>query len=200
MAVAAITFSKIVSVAFAPQIGPAYFFTVLFYASHITNYVLLGIPIFFASVVPLLSLAVFTRLSGSRIFVREREKRYPLFYAAIVSFALGFIALKYADAPFILTALMLAYTLNSILAAILNKYSSKVSIHAWNISGPAVAVLYQFGIFYFFLVIALSLFVGLSRILMKEHTIEEVEIAVIASIALTYLVIFIMPVALPGLI
>lgn len=191
---------KIVSIVFAPQITPAYFFIALLYATGSTSYLLLDVPIAFASIVPLLLLAAFARLSDQGVFVRDRSKRYPLFYAVAVSYAIGFVILRYINAPFIITALMLAYMLNLVLAIFINRYVNKVSIHVWGISGPAVAILYSFGPFAFFLLIALAAFVGLSRIGTGDHTIEEVEIAILASILLTYLVIFAVPLAFPGII
>ncbi len=191
-------FSKIAAIASAPQITPIYFFIALFYAMGGTGYLFLGVSIAFAAIIPLLSIVVYTKLSKLDAFIKERNRRYPLFYTAMVSFVAGFIILRYVNAPFIITALMLAYALNSMLATMLNRYVDKVSVHTWNISGPAVAILYQFGVLAFFLALATALFVGISRILVRAHTKEEVMIAFLASIVLTYPIIFLLPLVLPN--
>ncbi len=193
------TIFKVVSLVSAPQFTPAYFFIVIFFAIGGTNYTALYIPILFAMAVPLFMLAAFVRRSKQSIFVRDRSKRYPLFYTVAVSYAAGFVVLRYMNAQSIITVLMLAYFLNLILAMLVNRYVNKVSIHVWGISGPAVAVLYVLGPFAFFLTIALAALVGLCRVGTGDHTMEEVEIAIAVPILLTYLVIFVVPMVFPGI-
>jgi membrane-associated phospholipid phosphatase len=85
---------------------------------------------------------------------------------------------------------MLAYVINTIIAAIITKYFTKISIHVWGISGPSVAILYAYGLPAFLIMLILAAIVGYSRIKLKAHIINQVIAAIIFSVLITILVIY----------
>ncbi|MCL5430544.1 MAG: threonine/serine exporter family protein [Candidatus Marsarchaeota archaeon] len=152
--------------------------------------------IIFSVVIPLSTLIFYARAIGADLFIKDRKVRAPLFYLGIISFFIGYLFLRFSGAPFIVTALMLSYAINTVAALILNFTLNKVSVHAWGISGPAVAVLYQYGPVAFVITIIAALFVGFTRIKMEHHTINEVVLALFTSVAITMLVIYAFPIGL----
>jgi len=123
-------------------------------------------------------------------YVLDKKKRLPLFTIGIISYIVGFIILEFTGAPFIFKALMLAYVINTIIAAIITKYFTKISIHVWGISGPSVAILYAYGLPAFLIMLILAAIVGYSRIKLKAHIINQVIAAIIFSVLITILVIY----------
>src|SRR5690348_241273 len=127
-------YSNLIAIVFMPQASSAYAFVALSLSSGIERtfpYLLLAI--FFASLVQLISLDVYVRLSGKDATVENREERPILFIGAITSYLLGFFVLRSTGAHFIISALMFAYFVNTTLAAIITKFATKVSIHTWGI-------------------------------------------------------------------
>ena len=72
---------------------------------------------------------MYARKSMGNVNVSDRKDRFGLFVVAILSYFAGFFILKYFSAPFIFTALMLSYLLNTMVAAVITKFVTKVSIH-----------------------------------------------------------------------
>jgi hypothetical protein len=91
-----------------------------------------------------------------------------------------------------------AYFVNTTFAAIITKYATKVSIHAWGMTGPSVAILYSFGVVGFVLMLAIGAVVGSTRVKLRVHTWRQVALAVVVSVPLTGLVIYVAPLVLPG--
>lgn len=102
---------------------------------------------------------------------------------------MGLAVLLHINAPFIASALMLAYAVNTTVAALINRFD-KISTHVWGISGPAVALLYAYGYLAFAAVIALAALVGVSRVRMKAHTPWQAASAILVSLPLTLFIIY----------
>ena len=122
--------------------------------------------------------------------VSDRKDRFGLFVVAILSYFAGFFILKYFSAPFIFTALMLSYLLNTMVAAVITKFVTKVSIHVWGISGPSVAIFYSYGLPGFLGMLFLAAFVGGARIKMSQHTISQVILSFVLSVPITFFIIY----------
>ncbi|MEM3247345.1 MAG: hypothetical protein QXD17_02020 [Candidatus Micrarchaeaceae archaeon] len=177
------------SLSFAPQISPIYWFLLLFIGSQ-NNLIVFFVAITFSSLVQIVSLIVYAKRTNSGFYVADKEKRLPLFLISITAYFIGFVLLEVLKASFIFKALMLAYIINTIIAALITKYLTKISIHVWGISGPSVAILYVYGYYAFAAMLALALIIGYSRIMVKAHSFRQVISAIFLSILITILVIY----------
>lgn len=193
-------FWRAVSVVFAPQVSSIYTFTALSLASGIeTTGLQLLVAVLFASLIP--TGALFAHMRRSRVDsnVEERGDRPALFLAAILSYLAGFVSLRLLGAPFIFDALMFAYFVNTLLAALITEYVTKVSIHTWGVTGPSVAILYCFGTAGFAAMLAAGIIVAGSRVALGHHTVGQVSLSVLVSIPFTWFVVYALPTALPTL-
>ena len=184
--------SKILSIAFAPQITPIYWFVILYFKNvkATNNLYSTLIAITFAAAFEIVALLVYATKSKD-FFVTERQKRMPLFIVSMLSYFVGTVLLKLYNAPFVIYALMLSYLINTIIAALITKYYSKISIHTWGISGPAVTILYAYGAVAFTAMLVLAFIVGLSRVKMNAHTIQQVTYALLLSLIITVVVVYV---------
>ena len=182
---------EVIALIEAPQITPAYMFALLLAGSLGTNILALIVAIIFSVGMQLASLLFYIRTMDTDLFISDRKKRAPLFAVAIISYAIGVVILYFINAPFIVTALMISYVINTIVASTINHFD-KVSIHTWSISGPAVALFYQYGIVVFACAIAVAFLVGYSRVRAKAHSIRQVLLAVAVSVPLTIFVVYIL--------
>src|SRR5256712_12205415 len=189
---------KAVAVVFMPQASSAYAFLALSIASGIEEtplYLLLSI--LFASLIELGSLLVYVRFLKRDVNVQDRKDRPILFGIAILSYLIGFVLLRDLGAPFIFSALMFAYFANTAFAAVITRHLTKVSIHTWGITGPSVAILYSFGAFGFLLMLVAGAIVGGTRIGLGYHTWRQVALSFVASIPLTWFIVYIVPAITP---
>jgi membrane-associated phospholipid phosphatase len=84
------------------------------------------------------------------------------------------------SAPIIIQALMFCYATNTLFVLLITVWW-KVSVHTTAASGPLVALTYSFGslVFPFYLIVPL---VGLSRLILKKHTILQVIVGMLIGI------------------
>ena len=131
---------------------------------------------FFSSIVPIL----FIYTQRDWIDTDERVQRFLPFIVGIVSYFAGFLVLIAIDAPTIIQALMFCYATNTLLVLIITVWW-KVSVHTTAAGGPLVALTYSFGtwVFPFYLIVPL---VGLSRLIMKKHTLLQVIMGMLIGI------------------
>ncbi len=182
-------FSGLVSLLFMPNISSIYAFALLFLNIK-TSIIYLAIAVLFSSVIPSFSLLMYARKSAGDVNVADRKDRFGLFTVAILSYFVGFFVLNYFSAPFIFAALMLSYLLNTMVAAAVTKFITKVSIHVWGISGPSVAIFYSYGFSGFLGMLFLAAFVGGARIKLNQHTISQVVLSFVLSIPITVFIIY----------
>ena len=181
-----------------PPASSAYVFFALSLATGIErSFWSLLVAIFFASFVQLVTFDLHVRRSGKDPDVRE--ERPILFLGAIVSYLVGFLVLRSLATPFIISALMFAYFVNTTFAAIITKYATKVSIHTWGITGPSVAIFYSFGVIGLALMLALGAFVGSTRVKLKVHTWKQVALSFLISIPLTWAIVYATPTIFPAI-
>jgi hypothetical protein len=193
-------FYKTVSAFFAPQVSSIYAFAALSLASGVetTGFQLL-IAVTFASLIPTATLFARMRHSEVDSNVEERGDRPALFLTAILSYVAGFVSRRYLGAPFIFDALMFAYFVNTMLAAFITRYVTKVSIHTWGVTGPSIAILYSYGMAGFIVMLVAGSIVAGSRVALGYHTVEQVSLSALVSIPFTWFVIYILPTILPTL-
>ncbi|MEM3181362.1 MAG: hypothetical protein QW091_02870 [Candidatus Micrarchaeaceae archaeon] len=179
---------RTLSVAFAPQISPIYWFSLLYFIYK--SAVALLISVVFASVIELALLFAYVKIYNTDFFVLEREKRAPLFVASITSYAIGLVFLYVFRSGFFFKALMLSYVINTIVAALITKYATKVSVHTWGISGPATVLGFAYGTYVFMLLLAVAAIVGYARIALKAHNAKQVLYALLISVLTTSAVVY----------
>lgn len=193
-------FSRLIAIVFMPQATSAYAFAALSLATVFERtFPFLLTAIFFASLVQLVSLDIYVRLSRKDANVENREGRPVLFIGAIVSYLAGFVVLRSLGAPFIISALMFAYFVNTALAAIITKYATKVSIHVWGRTGPSVAIFYSFGVIGLGLMLALGTIVSITRVKLGVHSWKQVSLSFLLSVPLTWMVVYVVPAFFPGI-
>ncbi|MCG8348083.1 MAG: hypothetical protein MI924_09940, partial [Chloroflexales bacterium] len=116
--------------------------------------------------------------------VVRHQRMNPLLLGAL-SYFVGFLALYWLDAPYLVQGLMFCYATNTLLAALITRWW-KVSVHATAISGPLVALRFQFGplVIPWFVLIP---FVGASRVILRRHTVAQVLVGAAIGLLLTTL-------------
>jgi membrane-associated phospholipid phosphatase len=131
---------------------------------------------FFSSIVPIL----FIYTQRDWINTDERAERFLPLIVGIVSYLAGFLVLMAVSAPIIIQALMFCYATNTLFVLLITVWW-KVSVHTTAASGPLVALTYSFGslVFPFYLIVPL---VGLSRLILKKHTILQVIVGMLIGI------------------
>ena len=147
---------------------------------------LIVITTFFGSVLPLSSTYYLVRKGIiPDIYASDRATRTEPFLWAMASYLMGVTALMYFNAPFVITALMACYFVNTIVMLIITMYW-KISIHAVGVTGPVTALVFQLGarMLPFFL---LMLPVAWARIELKAHNRLQVAAGAILSTFLTWM-------------
>lgn len=124
--------------------------------------------VLFSSVIPF----VFLYSQREKLNTDDRAERFLPLIVGIVSYFLGFCVLSLMDAPEIVQALMFCYATNTLIILLITQWW-KVSVHTTAITGPLVALSYNFGIVMipFFLLVLL---IGSSRVILNKHTIAQV--------------------------
>jgi hypothetical protein len=147
---------------------------------------LIVITTFFGSVLPLSS-TYYLVWKGiiPDIYASDRATRTEPFLWAMASYLMGVTALMYFNAPFVITALMACYFVNTIVMLIITMYW-KISIHAVGVTGPVTALVFQLGarMLPFFL---LMLPVAWARIELKAHNRLQIAAGAILSTFLTWM-------------
>ncbi len=182
--------SRLVSLAFMPQLSSSYAFALLFLATGAPA-VDLVIAILFSTVIEIVSLFAYVRVSKPDPDVGDINGRVLLFTIAITSYFMGFLALWGMDTPYIMTVLMLCYFVNTIVAAAVTKLLTKVSIHVWGISGPSITMLYAYGAAGFGAMLLLAACIGVARMRLHKHTLRQVVLSFALSLPVTALVVYV---------
>jgi membrane-associated phospholipid phosphatase len=179
--------AEVISHAFNPPIVAAFAFPLMLLVTKSHSFFFqVALSTVFGTLMPL---AILFGLMRKRIipdfFASRRESRTIPFLGAIASYIAGTVALFFAKAPVLVIALMLCYVVNSlIMMSVTLRW--KISIHASGIAGPATALAYALGPWAlpFFL---LLLPVGWARIKLKAHTLTQVLVGALLTVATTWL-------------
>jgi membrane-associated phospholipid phosphatase len=120
--------------------------------------------------------------------IKIREQRLNPLTIAIIFYLIGFVCLFLLNSPPILQGLMFCYASNTLVVLLITNYW-KVSIHTTSISGPSMALFFQYGagILPFFIFIPM---VAISRVIMKRHTIGQVIAGVLIGLGFTYIQLY----------
>ena len=148
--------------------------------------ILIMISLTFGTAVPLILLYFLSRKGIiPDLYASKRESRAIPFIGAILSYLLGAIFLLAAEAPPIVTAVMLCYLGNSLIMMLVT-LKWKISIHTSGITGPATALAYFLGV-WALLFFGLVIPVGWARIKLKAHNITQVTAGALLTIVVTWL-------------
>ncbi len=173
---------RIISIIFHPSISTFLGFLIIFLTICRNYFALFDIVLFF-SFLPFLITLVMKKLGKiSDLFVSKREERGKVIIIALLGYLLGSIILNLNSSP-IFFYLSVAYIVNTIVILLISmRY--KISIHVATITAISTALVVILGIkFMFFYVLAVI--VGIARVRMKAHTIDQVLSAFILSTIIT---------------
>ena len=130
---------------------------------------ILAISLLFVAVLPTVITYYFSIKMGRKDGdIPDRTKRYIPMAIGIVSYAIGSAVLYLADAPRIVTVLMVCYAVVTAVMLIVTFYW-KISIHAVGVVGPTMALAYVYwpwGLLFGLLFIPIAW----SRYVLKRHT------------------------------
>lgn len=179
--------SIFISCIFHPLIISIYTFFILIYKYENQNQnQIFIICLMFSNVIPIITVLLLkyknfiTDLDAS---IKE-QRILPLSLGVLYS-SIGFITLKFFNANHIVQGLMFCYITNTIVTIIITKYW-KISIHALGVTAP-IAALYIFGYNHIILMLFIIFLVGISRIILKAHTIKQVLVGSFLGFILTYI-------------
>jgi membrane-associated phospholipid phosphatase len=182
--------AQAISAIFHPLVLPAIAFTILVVTDSTSDVlhklIVEGVAIVF-SVVLLPFYIFFLKRKGvvDSADIIIREQRINPLIMAVVSYFIGFLLLRVVGAPSLIQGLMFCYATNTLIIVLIT-YWWKVSVHTTAISGPLVALAFQFGsiVFPFFGLIPL---VGASRLILKRHTLAQVLVGAAIGVLTTAL-------------
>lgn len=119
------------------------------------------------------------------IDINRREQRMNPLIVGIISYFTGFLILSAMPSPTLVKGLMFCYASNTLLVLVITRWW-KVSVHATSISGPLVALTYQFGtaVLPFYILIPI---VAASRVILRRHTVGQVTVGSLIGLGLTAL-------------
>ena len=180
--------AHLMSVVFNPMTNPVIAFSLLLSAKHAIDtgriVLIIVVAIAFASIIPSAYVVWLWQAGGvPTMDIDEKRKRMRPLIVGILSYVIGYLLLLWLDAPNLAVGLMFCYITNTLLVLTITRWW-KISIHAAGVSGPLVALSYQFGVvvlpFY-----ALVILVGASRVILGKHTPGQVIAGALGGIALT---------------
>jgi membrane-associated phospholipid phosphatase len=180
--------AQIVSAVLHPLVLPAIAFTLLVVADSthdlLHQAIVEAIAIVF-SVILVPAYIFFLKRQGlvDSADITMREQRINPLLMAVVIYFIGFLLLKTAGASGLIQGLMFCYATNTLLILLITNWW-KVSVHTTAISGPLVVLVYQFGnvVFPLFGLIPL---VGVSRLILKRHTVAQVLVGAAIGVFMT---------------
>ncbi|NJM08320.1 hypothetical protein HC891_22285 [Candidatus Gracilibacteria bacterium] len=183
-------FAELVSAVFHPLIMPVLGFVLLISfdasLSLAQRWLLLATAIFF-SVLLLLLLFLWLQRRGAidSLDIPERRQRLLPMIAGTVCYGLGFVALRWLEAPPLVQGLMFCYATNTLLVALIT-YWWKVSVHTTATAGPLTALWFQFGAPVLPLLLLVPI-VGAARVILQRHTVAQVVVGALIGIGITAL-------------
>ena len=181
--------SLFISIIFHPLIISIYTFYILIYQydSQINNEnQIFIICLLFSNLIPILTVLLlkYQNIISDLDASFKEQRILPLSLGVFYSI-LGFITLKFFNANHFVQGLMFCYITNTIITIIITKYW-KISIHAIGVTAP-VATLYIFGIENIVIMFLITVLVGISRIILKAHSTNQVIMGSLLGFILTYI-------------
>ncbi|MHB8163212.1 MAG: hypothetical protein ACYDDV_02565 [Methanoregula sp.] len=136
-------------------------------------FLITGICILFAGIVPIFLILIWTRrIKKTTMDIPNKEDRPILLGLIILSYLTGTIVLYLLNADWLVSGLMFCYLTNTIVILIIN-FFWKISVHSMGIAAP-MAALFFINVFSGLLLGGLLLCVMWSRVHLKRHTVTQV--------------------------
>ncbi|HVB26201.1 MAG TPA: hypothetical protein VNG51_29955 [Ktedonobacteraceae bacterium] len=182
-----VRFARLISNILAPSTIslPLVLLVSLYHAQSTTSALLFAcLTLFFLTLGPMVYILIGVRKGWlSDVDVSRRTERAGPFLFGIASVALGFILLRYVNAPRNLETLLLITTISGVIMLIVTLWW-KISIHASSMAGAAtmLTALYGVAMLPTFLLLIL---VSWSRVVLRRHTTAQVIAGSLLSIALS---------------
>ncbi len=181
--------ASIISTVLHPMmVTPATFGLLIYTGNSIPeNAHLLFIIAFFFSTILAIATVYYMKQKGivSNMDVSIREERVQPLILGSFYCGLGFLLLKYFNAPALIQGLMFCYAFNTAIVWFITR-KWKISIHAIGLSGPLVALWIHGFHFPVFMGIALVL-LCVSRVILKAHTPAQVIAGAGMAMSLAYI-------------
>ncbi|MUM63755.1 hypothetical protein D1867_00475 [Acidianus infernus] len=176
---------RLISIIFHPSISSFLGFLIIFLA-RCRSLLAFADIIFFFSILPFLITLVMWKLGKiSDLFVSRREERAKVIIIVLVGYILGSAFLYYFNSSPIFFYLSIAYIVNTlVILSISLKY--KISIHVATITAISTALTMILGIKFIFFYL-FSIIIGIARVKIKAHTVDQVLSAFIISIIVTFI-------------
>lgn len=149
-----------------------------------------GLALLFISLIPLCSLLFYIPGKVKNWPTIIKRQRNASFVIMLISYPIGFIALRLSNAPIIFEAIAVNYTLITLGLIIFNlvlRY--KASGHTAGVAGPTTAILFFFGLPAAPVIILIPLTI-FARIAAKGHDFWQLVTGSVLSISITVLVLF----------
>lgn len=178
--------AHIVSIIFTPFLSPFLAFILLFMFTYLNimpipyKLTVLALVFCFTIALPMLGIFFYQKLNGWGLRgLNEREKRFVPYLLTIMSYVGGLLTMLRLHLPHYMAGILLAVLICMILCAIVNIWW-KVSTHAAS-SGMMVGGLLSYSFLFLFNPISslcgfilLSGMLGSARIIVRQHTLNEV--------------------------
>jgi membrane-associated phospholipid phosphatase len=157
----------------------------LYHAQDTTSALLFAcLTLFFLTLGPMIYILIGVRKGWlSDVDVSRRSERAGPFLFGITSVALGFVLLRYVNAPKNLETLLLITTISGVIMLIVTLWW-KISIHASSLAGAATMLTALYGAVMLPTFLLLIL-VSWSRVVLRRHTTAQVIAGSLLSIALS---------------
>lgn len=173
-----------------PLVAIFVFMIISYYLLPLNEFLIIGsISIFFGGLLPFILCYFWAKQKNLEMDIPTKEDRiYPLLMV-IPSYLVGLIILYFIGTPTIITMLMFCYFSITILVILISLHW-KISLHSMGIAGPAVFLIYIFGIpgVIFSLILPVVMW---SRVYLRRHTLPQVIIGALLGFLLTIVPIYI---------
>ncbi len=174
-----------------PLIAIPIFLVISYYLLPMSDFIIIGsVSVFFGGLFPFILCYLYAKKKNLEIDVPTKEDRiYPLLMV-IPLYLIGLILLFLLRTPSIITVLMFCYFSLTIIVLLISLYW-KISLHSMGVAGPAVFLIYIFGIpgLIFSLIIPLVMW---SRVYLRKHTVLQVIMGALLGFLLTTAQIYIL--------
>ena len=143
----------------------------------------------FSNLIPVLTVLILKKTGRiSDLDASRKEQRFmPLFLGILYSGA-GFLVLSFLNAGNLTQGLMFCYMINTALIMVITRYW-KISIHAAGVAAPIVA-LWVHGAHFPILMSGMMILVGLSRVILKAHSVSQVFAGHLLGLLLTWIQLY----------
>ena len=178
--------AKVISIVFTPFYLPLLGLVLLFALSHLSmlpatfKLQVLLLEYVFTALLPTLFIKLYRRMQGwSRIYLGQKERRMVPYLISIACYFTCYYVMNRLQFPRFMSNILMAALMIQLLCAVINIWW-KISTHSAAIGGVAGALLAFSAIFIFnpekwlSLVMIVAGLVGTSRMILRQHTLEQV--------------------------